>query len=83
MSNLAFSDHFKKEDKQKALMYRKDWGNNLDLAIEYHNKGDFDKAEMHLAHAMRLLGEIRILNIQHKNHEKMVQEQAMWGTMRT
>jgi len=78
---LAYSDHFKKEDKQKALLYRKEWGDNLRLAEEYNNKGEFDKAEMHLAHAMRLLGYLRIMNLQHLNYEKMTQEHAMWGTM--
>ncbi|MGN8647920.1 hypothetical protein ACTNEO_05195 [Gracilibacillus sp. HCP3S3_G5_1] len=74
---MPFTDHFKESDKQKALQYRKEWGVNLELATEYHNKGEFDKAEMHLAHAMRLLGEIRIMNLQHQNHEKMLSDHAM------
>lgn len=78
---MAYSDHFKKEDKQKALLYRKELGDNLRLAEEYNNKGEFDKAEMHLAHALRLLVDLRIMNIQHMNHEKMTKEHAMWGTM--
>ncbi|MGP4038360.1 hypothetical protein ACTWP4_00415 [Gracilibacillus sp. D59] len=74
---MPFTDHFKKEDKQKALVYVKEMEQNEELYKHYRNKGEFDKAEMHQAHVMRLLGELRIMNLQHKSNEQMLSDHAM------
>ncbi|WP_018934491.1 hypothetical protein [Gracilibacillus lacisalsi] len=58
---MPFSDHFRESDKQQALHYRKEIFDNKELSSELINQGEFDKAEMQLMHALRLLAEVRIL----------------------
>lgn len=60
---MDFSKHFKESQIDIAKEYSRKMDHELRQTIALRNQGKFDTAEMHLAHGLRLLGELRTMNI--------------------
>ena len=72
---MAFSDHFREQDKQLALNYLRTMHKELKHAMAIANQGELKNAEIHARHGVLMLEQLRTLN----NTYKMDEEKArMW-----
>ena len=67
---MAFSDHFREEDKQLALNYLRTMHQSLEQARVIANAGELKTAEIHARHAVSMLEQLRTLNNAYKTDEE-------------